>query len=228
MSGRCEPPAMFVLARIWARVRAFCHTTPVNDQTAAGHPDLPESGPPSPASPRYSLRGLAMVLTILLAVDVAAWLGAMALPVLGILGELASIVSLIVFVFWFYRARINADGRGWRQRRSPGWTIGAWFVPVLGVYYPFQIMADIWRAGLAPRARAKRAILPGIWWACFVIQPLFTESAHPIKIGPLTFYAGISIYGKIVVVLAAIMTALVVRKVSDSPLGHKLESVAAS
>jgi len=34
-----------------------------------------------------------------------------------------------MFLVWFYRARVNAEGHGWPQRLSPGWAIGAWFVP---------------------------------------------------------------------------------------------------
>jgi Domain of unknown function (DUF4328) len=48
-------------------------------------------------------------------------------------------------------------------RLSPGWAIGAWFVPVINFWFPFRIMVDIWRAGLPEQARTKIAILPGIW-----------------------------------------------------------------
>lgn len=197
---------------------------PVSDETAADHRVLPGSEPSSQASVRYSLRWLARLLMILVAVEAAAWLGAIALPVLAAAGEVASIMSLVTFVVWFYRARVNADGHGWRQRWSAGWAIGAWFIPVLDLYCRFQIMADIWRAGLPPPAWRKRAVLPGTWWACFVLQPIVTGQAHPVKVGPLTFYAGISVYGRVIVMVAAIMTVLVVQKVSGGPLGRTQDS----
>jgi Domain of unknown function (DUF4328) len=78
------------------------------------------------------------------------------------LADFGSCVALVMFVVWFHRARINADGHGWPQRESPGWAIGAWFVPVANLWLPFRIMVDIWRAGLPPQKRANRAILPEI------------------------------------------------------------------
>ena len=55
-------------------------------------------------------------------------------------------MAMVMFVVWFYRARVNAEGHGWPQRWSPGWAIAGWLVPVVNFWFPFQIMADIWRA----------------------------------------------------------------------------------
>lgn len=85
-------------------------------------------------SRRYSLRGLAAALVIVLIVDAAALLGAIALPLLGILGEFGFLLAMVIFVVWF--------------------------VPVANLWVPFQMMADIWRAGLPAQARANRVILP--------------------------------------------------------------------
>lgn len=79
-------------------------------------------------------------------------------------------------------------------------------------------MADIWRAGLPEQARANIAVLPGIWWtsvlAFFCLLPY--DPAEPAH---LAWYAGMWIYGT--GVLAVIMTALLVQKVSSGPVGLK-------
>jgi hypothetical protein len=185
---------------------------------------------------RISLRGLATVLMITLAVGAASWLGAMALRALAIVGECAFIASMMIFVVWFYRARISADGQGWPQRRSPGWAVGAWFVPFLSLWYPFQMMADIWRAGLPPEDRANRALLPGLWWGCWLLLPFLAGSGRAIGFGPLlvkhlasreyTFSAEIPTPGKIAMVLWAVLTVLLIKKVSDGPLGRPGEPAA--
>ena len=54
----------------------------------------------------------------------------------------------ILFVVWFYRARINAEQHGYRQRRARGWAFWGWIIPIVNIWFPFQIMGDIWRAGL--------------------------------------------------------------------------------
>jgi hypothetical protein len=163
---------------------------------------------------------------IVLTVDAAASLCAIALPVLDVPAGFGSCVALVMFMVWLYRARINADGRGWPQRESPGWAIGAWFVPVVNLWLPFQIMADIWRAGLPPEERANRAILPGIWWACLSVGSLLPYVTA--RSANLAWHADIPIFGKITGVLAAIMTALLVQKVSYGPLGRKPEVLPAS
>jgi hypothetical protein len=164
---------------------------------------------------RYSLRWLAAALMIVLVADAAAWLGAIALHSLGGAADSGFFVAMVMFVVWFYRARVNAEGHGWPQRQSRVWTITAWFVPLVNLWFPFQIMADIWRAGLPTEARANRAILPGIWWTCllaFFLSSAATGSANQV------WYAGIPT--EISGALAAIMSAVLVRKVSSGPLGQ--------
>lgn len=154
-------------------------------------------------SRRYSLRGLAAVLAIVLIVGAASWLGAIALLWLGNVGNFGVLVAVVMFVVWFYRARVNADSLGWPRRRSPGLAIWAWFAPVINLYFPFQIMADIWRAGLPAEARANPAKLPATWWTCllafFLLSSFTAGSASQVG------FVGILI--KITGVRAEIMTA---------------------
>jgi hypothetical protein len=131
---------------------------------------------------------------------------------------------MVMFVIWFYRARVNAEGYGWPQRQSPRWAIVAWVVPVVNLWVPFQIMADIWRAGLPEHARASRAMLPGIWWA-FWLAFLCLRSFIPSESAHLAWYVGAPVYGT--GGLAMIMTALLVRKVSGGPLGESAEGLGA-
>lgn len=167
---------------------------------------------------RYSLRWLAAVLVTVLIADAAALLGAIVKPALGGGSESGFLVAMIIFVVWFYRARVNAEGHGWPQRWPRGLAIWAWLVPVFDFYVPFQIMADIWRAGLPARARAERAIFPGIWWACllaFICLLPYAPAGHANR----AWYVAMPVCG--IGALAVIMTALLVQKVSSGPLGLK-------
>jgi hypothetical protein len=169
-----------------------------------------------PRTRRYSLRKLAAALVTVLIADAAAWLAAIIRPALAGVSSFGFLVAMVVFVVWFYRARVNAEGRGWPQRWSPGWAIGAWAVPVVNFWFPFLIMVDIWRAGLPEQERASRAALPGTWWACllafFCLLSSYSKPANPV------WYVNVPIYGT--GVLAVIMTALLVHKVSGGPLGE--------
>jgi hypothetical protein len=169
-------------------------------------------------SGRYSLRKLAAALVIVLIVDAAAWLGAMVLPTLGAVSTFGFIVAMAMFLVWFYRSRVNAEGHGWPQRLSRGWAIGAWFAPVVNFWFPFRIMVDIWRAGLPEQARRNIAILPGIWWAS-LLASLCLQPYVPTGHTHLAWYVRMPICGT--EALAVIMTALLVQKVSSGPVGLK-------
>jgi hypothetical protein len=168
---------------------------------------------------RYSLRRLAAAVTILLVADAAVWLGAIAFPWLGKPGGFGAFAALLMFVTWFYRARVNADGYGWPQRRPPGLAIWAWFFPVVNLYIPFQIMADIWRAGLPAEERSSPATLPAIWWMCVLAFYLLTATTGGAASHVLYVAALIKITG----VLAEVMTAVLVQKVARGPLGQEAE-----
>jgi hypothetical protein len=70
------------------------------------------------------------------------------------------IAAGVVFLVWLWRARLNAEWIGELDvlrgsvdgevtpvvnlhRRSRGWVIGGWFCPVVNLWLPYQIVADI-------------------------------------------------------------------------------------
>jgi hypothetical protein len=186
------------------------------------------------------LRGLANILTILLAVVVAAIAARLAIQLLG-LGSAhwrhslidfrldtpadVTIVGLsILFVVWFRRARINAERHGYRQRRARGWAFWGWIVPIVNIWFPFQIMGDIWRAGLPAEQRRKTAWLPAMWWTCWLLSALSNGgqgmSAHS---GPVPHMAANTNAGSLCfLAIAGAMLIAIIRTVSDGPVGSPL------
>ncbi len=179
-----------------------------------------------PGAHRHCLSGLGIALMIMLGTEAAASLGSIALPGFGGFAGLLALALVVVFLVWFYRARINAGGSDWRQRRGPGWAIGAWFVPVIWLWFPFQVMADIWRANLPAQARMKPAVLPGIWWTCWLLL-WFTGIRHftsfygsPRETASVyTLSPGSTWISKIFVSAAAVTLLLIVRAISSGELG---------
>jgi hypothetical protein len=134
-----------------------------------------------------SLQGLARLAMVLLAIVIGAivlrlgfqqlggdtprWRYQQTIGVLDNVANFTIFVLSIVFVLWFHRARINAAILGYRQRHSPGWTFWCWVVPIVNLWFPFQIMGGIWRAGL-PARRRHLAPLPALWWTCWLASGL--------------------------------------------------------
>ncbi|MEV0084932.1 DUF4328 domain-containing protein [Saccharopolyspora sp. NPDC050642] len=88
---------------------------------------------------------------------------------------LVYIAAGVVFLIWLWRARINAELLGGRaaHRRSRGWVIGGWFGPVVNLWFPHQVVSDIWRAS-APRRQVPGGLITA-WWVLFVAVTLIGQ-----------------------------------------------------
>jgi len=81
----------------------------------------------------------------------------------------------VTFISWLYLAAVNARRRGAAPRRPAGWAIAGWFVPVLSLWRPKQVLDDIWRAsvpgvppGIDLRKVPKSCLVTG-WWAAWLL-----------------------------------------------------------
>ena len=91
----------------------------------------------------------------------------------------ALIAGAIAFIRWLHAAYRNVDVVEPSERRyGHGWAIGSWFVPILSLWRPKQIVNDVWRAG-SPRiaADASPAALLLVWWLAFVISNFIANGA---------------------------------------------------
>jgi hypothetical protein len=119
----------------------------------------------------------------------------------GVYG-LSVLIAAITFLVWFFRAyRNGAALTGSPLRFSPGWSVGAWFVPFLNLWRPKQIANDVWRAG-DPKAGGNPGwhSLPVAgfvhwWWALWLLAGL-VSSVGGLMLSPdpvlVDFVAGIS------------------------------------
>ncbi len=87
------------------------------------------------------------------------------------------IPTVILFLVWIHRVSENLRFLGaLGQRFSPGWAVGSWFVPLVNLFRPYQVMGEIWR-GSDPDLRSVGRIdwkygsstpLLGWWWGLWV------------------------------------------------------------
>lgn len=80
-----------------------------------------------------------------------------------------SAVAGIAFLAWMWRAYTNAKFFGGEasQRRTQGWVVFGWILPVVNLWFPYQMMSDIWRAS-PPVRLARTAPIVGCWWAAYL------------------------------------------------------------
>lgn len=85
---------------------------------------------------------------------------------------LALVVVGILFLCWLHRLVSELHRlRPGVQRSSPGWAVGAWFVPFINLVVPKQVVNDMWRASTPAGPRESRPpTLLSLWWAGWLIQ----------------------------------------------------------
>jgi hypothetical protein len=99
--------------------------------------------------------------------------------VIGFSQILLTLICAILFLMWFHRAHKNlGEGGLIGLKYSPGWAVGGFFVPILNLVRPFQVMKEVasGSAYLADNTRGEswQAVtaspLVGCWWGALLLQ----------------------------------------------------------
>ena len=200
----------------------------MTDVTGGGAAEGPVPAAQAQAAQEFlPLRLLAHVLVVLLAGGIALDAAILVLPLpdtnpLVVLSRVVLAATAILFLVWFNRARINAERSSWPQRRARAWAFWGWLIPIGNLWIPFQLMADIWRAGLPPERRTSTAWLPAVWWASWLfngVGPAWTGS-HSGSAGggrpvPPSNWPTLCIYA-----ISALTLIAIIRIVSAGPVGE--------
>jgi len=91
----------------------------------------------------------------------------------GVVSVIDLLVCIIVFLMWLYRARANLPALGVSDARwSPGWAIGWWFIPIMSLFRPYQLVKEVWQASDPMTSPGWRSNAPpvffGWWWALYL------------------------------------------------------------
>ncbi|MBF0423623.1 MAG: DUF4328 domain-containing protein [Magnetococcales bacterium] len=78
-----------------------------------------------------------------------------------------------VFLRWQYLASRNVWGFGAKGLRfDPGWVVWYYFIPILNLFRPYQVMKETWRASSDPENwRGQHpGIMVEVWWALTLLD----------------------------------------------------------
>ncbi|MFJ3609098.1 DUF4328 domain-containing protein [Streptomyces hydrogenans] len=143
---------------------------------------------------------------------------------LALVGGAAYIATIVVFLVWFFRVRQNAEvWAGDLQSRTPGWAIGAWFIPIANLWIPRHIAADIWRASRRdPSAAdgARELTLLNSWWGFWVAGAIVDRVASRMykwaeTLDEWTDAAAWSLAGYLLTIVAGVLAILFVRRLTS-------------
>jgi hypothetical protein len=94
-----------------------------------------------------------------------------------------TVLGIVYFLRWFRRAYANLERVGENIAYSEGWAVGAWFVPFLNLWRPYQIMKEIWyktRQVYGTVADEDHRLVK-IWWIVFLIRGFLERTTSRIS-----------------------------------------------
>ena len=146
---------------------------------------------------------------------------------IGIIYLIAYIISAITFIQWFRRAYFNLHLKVNHLSQTEGWAAGSWFVPIISLYRPYQIMKEIYqetkelliKKGIDFKQSFSTSAL-GWWWTLWIInniigQFVFRYSMKAASIDELTTSTVVSMIGNIIGIPLALITVKVIRDYSN-------------
>jgi hypothetical protein len=146
------------------------------------------------------------------------------------------VISGITFIKWFRRAYYNLHLKAETLSFTEGWAAGCWFVPIISLYRPNQIMKELYQETqrlLSKNDKNYESNLTthsiGWWWALWIIssflgQFVFRYSLKAETIYELTTSTISSIIASIIGIPLAIITVKVIKDYSEiEPLLYKLK-----
>lgn len=143
--------------------------------------------------------------------------------IIAIVGVIVFIISMITLIQWFRRAYYNLHLRVSNLSHSEGWAAGGWFVPIISLYRPYQIMKELYqetkmllvKKGVVLSHYFNTSVL-GWWWAFWVInsimgQFLFRYSLRAESIDELITTTVVSMVTNVIGIPVALITIKVIR-----------------
>ncbi len=125
----------------------------------------------------------------------------------------ALLAAAVAFIMWLWRARANAEllvgPHG--QRLTREWVIGAWICPVVNLWFPYQVVVDVWRASAPKRGGQQHDGLVVWWWMAFLMSWLFTRFISLVGIVDLVPLLAACVFD----LASGVLALLVVRRISD-------------
>ena len=135
------------------------------------------------------------------------------------------ILAIVFFIKWFRRAYYNLHQLKWHNARyTEGWAAGSWFIPIISLWWPYQIMMDIWRGTQnAVRERLgepQSSAIVGWWWAFYLINNIYGNFSASFRwdakeMEDLISATKIDLIGEMISVPAIILAIMVVRRTSN-------------
>ncbi|MDI5896118.1 DUF4328 domain-containing protein [Flavobacterium algoritolerans] len=147
--------------------------------------------------------------------------------IIGLIYLTVYVISGITFIRWFRRAYYNLHIKAESLSFTEGWAAGCWFVPIISLYRPNQIMKELYQETQSLLSKKDENYAQnltthfiGWWWALWIIssflgQFIFRYSMKAETLEELTTTTIASIFASIIGIPLAIITVKVIKDYSE-------------
>jgi len=148
---------------------------------------------------------------------------------LGILFFLLLSITFVFFLKWIYRAHNNLPALGAKGLvYSPAGVIGGFCIPILNLFYPFQIVREIWKAsdptkdagGKPSWQNVSAPSLVTYWWILLLILFFFTiflilgaVELRLYKVGNISILGWLVLIWCLLLVIDIILMKLIIKNI---------------
>lgn len=102
---------------------------------------------------------------------------------IAIVSLIVVIISAVTFIQWFRRAYFNLHQKVNHLSHTEGWAAGAWFVPFVNLYRPYQIMKEMYeetsallsKNEVSNRGESLSTGTVGAWWGVWIITGILGQ-----------------------------------------------------
>jgi hypothetical protein len=147
--------------------------------------------------------------------------------IIGIIYLIVYVISGITFIRWFRRAYYNLHLKAETLSFTEGWAAGCWFVPIISLYRPYQIMKELYQETQTLLSKNDENYVQnlntnsiGWWWTLWIIasflgQFIFRYSLKAETIDELITTTIASIAASIIGKPLAIITVKVIKDYAE-------------
>ncbi|MFJ9024090.1 DUF4328 domain-containing protein [Streptomyces sp. NPDC102259] len=120
-------------------------------------------------------------------------------------------LAIALFLVWLVRSRSNAEKLSpGASVPSRGWTIGAWFIPVVNFFVPRQFVLDIGRASSASWEQKRDTTLVNLWWIAWIAHAVVLVVGSRVAPGSMAFL----VVAETLMIAAAVLLGLVIERIT--------------
>ncbi len=145
--------------------------------------------------------------------------------IITLVNFLVYIISCVTFIRWFRRAYYNLHTKLDYLSYSEGWAAGAWFVPILNLFRPYQIMKELCveTQGLLMKRgfsiELKSISVVGWWWTFWIIKGIVTQiasrsSLRAVSVEDLILSTILEMIAHVITIVAALFAVKVIKDYS--------------